>query len=435
MDGSIMQVSRRLFYALLVLAGLRLFYAVPLPGIRMEAWESLAAADASSGFFRLLSGTERTRYSLMALNITPYITAGIVMQLLGTCSERIHEMQRGRRQEQNRMKRITAVLGLLLAFSEGFFLVRGYEAQGLFYPETGYVPLLAAGAMTAGTGLSILAGNRIQKRYGYNGSSFIILMNLLASYPSGVRELYETVLRGNGIDRQLLFGAGLAGGVVLLFALTYVLQETEKRLPVCYADSRFGGGESGSEGYFPVKLCPGGVVPVIFASTILGIPSLFAGAAGQTAEGTQPFWQRLLSSSCWFRPEDPLPTLGALLYVALIVIFSFFQAAASLDPAEIAADLSRSGGTVAGIRPGKTLERYLKRQQRSLILWGALALSGLSLLPMLLSGLFGLSKTAFFGTSVIITVGVFCEVRKTLLAEKQNRCYRKRSREKGGLFS
>ena len=121
--------------------------------------------------------------------------------------------------------------------------------------------------------------------------------------------------------------------------------------------------------------------------------------------------------------------------MVLIVIFSFFQAAASLDPAEIAADLFRSGGTVAGIRPGKTLERYLKRQQRSLILWGALALSGLSLLPMLLSGLFGLSKTAFFGTSVIITVGVFCEVRKTLLAEKQNRCYRKRSREKGGLFS
>ena len=90
---------------------------------------------------------------------------------------------------------------------------------------------------------------------------------------------------------------------------------------------------------------------------------------------------------------------------------------------------------MAGIRPGRTLERYLKRQQRSLILRGALALSGLSLLPMLLSGLFGLSKTAFFGTSVIITVGVFCEIKKTLLAEKQNRRYRKRSRGRGGLFS
>lgn len=110
----------RLFYAILVLAALRLFYAVPLPGIRMEAWKSLAAADVSSGFFRLLSGTERTRYSLMALNITPYITAGIVMQLLRTCSERIHEMQRGRRQEQNRMKRITAVRGFLLAFRKAF---------------------------------------------------------------------------------------------------------------------------------------------------------------------------------------------------------------------------------------------------------------------------------------------------------------------------
>ena len=229
---------------------------------------------------------------------------------------------------------------------------------------------------------------------------------------------------------MLVTAGSLILAVFLLFFFTYILQETEKDLPVQYSERSGKTVSCAGGGVFPIRLCPGGVVPVIFASTILSIPGMLAGAFVKT----EAFWVKLLSSDCWFDPTDPLPTLGVLLYAVLIYVFSCFYADTSLNPHEIAETMKQSGATVAGIRPGKATERYLKRQRKGMLVVGSCGLTCLSLLPILLSGFYGLSRISFLGTSVIITVGVITELKKSFLADAKSGQYAGRKKRNGGLF-
>ena len=407
-----------LIITILILFGLRIFYSIPTPGVNVEYFKSIITANAALGFMDILSGNGLSNISVMMLNITPYISASIIIQLLGNVFKRIHDMQHGMRDEQKKLENATIILGIVLAALEGTAIAIGYGQKGLFIDFKWYWIVIAVLTWCAGTAIASLLGKWIQDKYKLNGISLILVCNILAGYLADGTTLYKRFMEGKEIWKQIIYAIVILACILILFAFTYYVNSCEKPIKVQYASkSNFNGNTQMSE--FPIKLCPGSVVPIIFASSLMSTPVLIASAFSKE----NALWARILSSSAWFNPEDWLPTVGVIIYILLIFGFSFFYADITLDAKEIAENFKKSGGVIPGIRPGKPTEQYLKKHIKSTVAIGAIALILIALVPIVISGLFGLSRIAFLGTSVIIVVGVVVEIKNLIQAHAQQGNY------------
>ena len=377
-----------------------------------------------------MSGGGISNLSVMALNVSPYITASIIVQLWSNVSTKLHDLQHGMKDDQKHYETIMMRVAVIMALIQGAAMAYGYQKQGVLAHSEWYWILLVSVIWAIGTLLCALVGKRIQDHYRINGVSLILLCNIIASYPSGIKELYHTFIKGFSLTRQIASVLIIVFVVFFLFLFTYMVQESEKTLAVHYAGKGFSLNQTSQSSKFPIKLCPGGVVPVIFASTIMAIPSLAAGFF----VSSDALWIKILTSSYWFHLDDLLPTIGVIPYILLIFAFSYFYANMSINPRELSENLKKSGGTIPGIRPGVPTEAYIRHQMRGVVSIGAAALTLIALIPIVLSGLFGLSKISFLGTSIIITVGVFSELAKTLSASGQSKKYLSTTKKKGGLF-
>lgn len=400
---------------ILLLAILRIFYSVPTPGVNIAWFRDIIEANQALGLMNMMTGSGLSNMTVMALNITPYITASIIIQLLANVSTKLKDMQKGMRDEQKKLENMTVILGVILALIESVAMSIGYGRQGLFINYTWYWVVIAAIVWAMGTAAASIVGKYIHDKYTFNGTSLILLLNILASYPSDARTLFDTFMVGKEWYLQLLIGIAILAVIVGMFLFVYYIQESGRTVKITYSNKAVGSGAK-QTGELPIKLCPGGVVPVIFAASIMTTPVLIAGAF----TSTDAFWAKLLSSSAWFNPDDWLPTLGVIIYIALIFGFSYFYADMQMDAHEISENLRKAGGTIAGIRPGKSTEAYIKQKVRSVIAIGAAALTFVAVFPIIISGLFHVNKLAFFGTSIIITVGVIAEI-KTYLSSKMHK--------------
>ena len=214
--------------------------------------------------------------------------------------------------------------------------------------------------------------------------------------------------------------------VIALFAYTVCLQAAERRIPITHSQKIKG---ASMKSTLPLKACPGTVVPIIFASSILTFPSMIAAFIGKENLTALKF----LNTSYWFQKENFYYSIGAIFYIAMIIGFSFYYAEIIFNPTEVAMDLKKKGANVYSIRPGKETAAYLHKKSNEVVLIGAVGLCVIAMVPAVLSGIWHLSGIAFLGTSIVIAVGVSLEFRTQCIAKSQNGKYSSML-EKGGIF-
>lgn len=398
-------LRKRVWFTFAMLFVFKLGTAVVVPGV---------STDLDVGFLELLNvlgGGAMQNFSIFALGVMPYITASIIMQLLQMdiipyFADLAKQGQTGR----NKINQITRVLGIALAFVQGYMFSFAFIQDGTV---TDYME--AALVMTGGTSLLLWIGDLVTKKGLGNGTSMIIMAGILASTPYMFTQAFEglvTVDAGTmGVIKFILFI------VLYLFIVLGVLfvQLAERRIPIQYAnksDNVF----ANKQTYMPFKLNSAGVVPVIFASALISAPALIAQFSKN--EGMMKFVNNWLSLTS---------VTGFLLFIILIVAFSFFYTFIVIKPKEMAENLQKSGGYIPGVRPGDETIKYVSKVLLRLTVVGSVFLAIIAGLPYVFSMVSDLPSTVSIGgTGLLIVIGVILEVYKQLESSLISRSYRRR---------
>lgn len=417
------EIRLKLLYVLFALVIVRIGCNIPVPGVNSGVMQELFNSNQSLGFLDVMTGGSFSRMSIFALNITPYITASIILQLLTIAIPRLEEMQKDGEDGRKKINEYTRYLSIALAVIEGVAMVIGFRNQN-FFKEAGYVSMIVAVvALTAGAAFMMWLGEQITVKGVGNGISIILLINIVARIPSDLAGLYNTYVSGAGnITNAILAAVIILAIIVAMFAFIVVLQDGERRIPVQYAKKiqgkRVSGGQSS---HIPLKVNTAGVIPVIFASSMMSLPVVIASFAGiQPATGPKAtVFQKFLTvcnQSDWCKVGsfgEFKYTLGLLIYIVLVIFFAYFYTSVTFNPLEISNNMKRQGGFIPGIRPGKPTTDYLTNVLNSVILLGAIGMVIVCVVPIIFSGVFG-ANVSFSGTSLIIVVGVVIETLKQI---------------------
>lgn len=417
------EVRMKLLYVLFALVVVRIGCNIPVPGVNSNVMQEMFASNQSLGFLDVMTGGSFSRMSIFALNITPYITASIILQLLTIAIPRLEEMQKDGEDGRKKINEYTRYLSIALAIIEGVAMVIGFRNQN-FFKEAGYVSMIVAVvALTAGAAFMMWLGEQITVKGVGNGISIVLLINIVARIPSDLAGLYNTYISGAGnITNAIIAAVIIIAIIVAMFAFIVFLQDGERKIPVQYAKKiqgrRVAGGQSS---HIPLKVNTAGVIPVIFASSMMSLPVVIASFAGiQPKTGPDAtVFQKFLTvcnQSDWCKVGswgEFKYTLGLLVYIALVIFFAYFYTSVTFNPLEIANNMKKQGGFIPGIRPGKPTTDYLTSVLNSIILLGAIGMVIVCVVPIIFSGVFG-ANVSFSGTSLIIVVGVVIETIKQI---------------------
>ncbi|MBO5489038.1 MAG: preprotein translocase subunit SecY [Eubacterium sp.] len=417
------EIRMKLLFVLLALVIVRIGCNIPVPGVDASVMQELFNSNKSLGFLDVMTGGSFSRMSIFALNITPYITASIILQLLTIAIPRLEELQKDGEDGRKKINEYTRYLSIVLALIEGVAIVIGFRNQS-FFKDSGYTTMiLAVCALTAGAAFLMWLGEQITEKGVGNGISIILLINIVARIPSDLFGLYNTYVKGAGnITNSIVAAVIIVGIIVAMYVFIVWLQDGERRIPVQYAKKIQGRKVSGGQStHIPLKVNTAGVIPVIFASSMMSLPVVIASFAGiQPATGPNAtVWQKLLTvcnQSDWCKIGswgEFKYTLGLLIYIALVIFFAYFYTSVTFNPLEISNNMKKQGGFIPGIRPGKPTMEYLTTVLNSIIFLGAVGMVIVCVLPIFFSGAFG-ADVSFSGTSLIIVVGVVIETLKQI---------------------
>ena len=418
-------VRKKLLFTCFMLVVVRIGCQIPTPGINtafVKAWWEGQTSTAFN-FFNTITGSSFTTMSIFALSISPYITSSIIVQLLTIAIPKLEELQKEGEEGRKKIQQVTRVLTVALALIQSVSMAIGFGSNYL-NKYTWYNVLLVAIIMTAGSAVLMWIGERITARGVGNGISMILLFNIISGLPDDLMTMYKTFVKGKNIAFGIVITVVI---LALLFALVvYVvyLQDGERRISVQYAKKMQGrkmvGGQSS---HIPMKVNTAGVIPVIFASSLLSMPSMIAAFAGISEEGLGGKIIASLSQNNWFSPSKPIYSIGLIIYVALIIAFAYFYTSITFNPIEVADNMKKQGGFIPGIRPGKPTSDYLNKILNYIVLIGALGLTIVVLIPIFFNGVFG-AYVSFGGTSIIIIVGVVLETIKQIESQMVVRNYK-----------
>ena len=335
-------------------------------------------------------------------------------------------MQRDGEQGRKTLTKITRFVTVGLALMESTAMAIGFGRGGYL---TSFKPLpviLVIAALTGGSAILMWIGERITERGIGNGISIVLIINIISRMPSDLTNLYEQFISGQTAAKGVLAGVVIAAIIIALVVFVVLLQNAERRIPVQYSKKLQGSNRmvGGSSTYIPLKVNTGGVIPVIFAQSLMQTPVIIAALVGKN-NGTGWGYEILrgLSQSNWFNTSNWIYSIGALVYVLLIIAFAYFYTTITFNPLEIANNMKRQGGFIPGIRPGHPTSEYLTGILTHIIFIGAVGLAIVSLFPIALNGLFKAS-VSFGGTSIIIVVGVVVETLKQIESQMLVRNYR-----------
>lgn len=423
----IKEVREKLLYTFFMLVVTRIGSQLPIPGVNTTFFQELFARQSNDafGFFNTITGGSFTNMSVFALSITPYITSSIIMQLLTIAIPKLEEMQQEGEDGRKKIAEYTRYLTVALALMQSVAMSIGFGGKGLLVEFTALNVIVAIVTMTAGSAMLMWIGERITENGVGNGISIVLLFNIISTMPSDMITLYERFLQGKIVAVAVVTAVIIAAVIVAMVVFVIILQDAERRIPVQYSKKMQGrkmvGGQSTS---IPLKVNTAGVIPVIFASSLMSFPVVIAGFFQVNYDTIGGKILLALNSSSWFNPERPAYSVGLIVYIALIIVFAYFYTSITFNPLEVANNMKKSGGFIPGIRPGKPTSDYLDGILEYIILIGACGLIIVCLVPIIVSGLFSVSRLSFGGTSLIIIVGVVLETIKAVESQMLVRNYK-----------
>jgi len=421
-------LRKRLLFTFFMLFVVRLGSQIPVPGVKADVFAELFKGDGMN-FFDAITGGSFENLSVFALNITPYITSSIIMQLLTIAFPKLEEMNRDQ-DGRKKIIQITRYVTIGLALMESTAMAIGFYRGGYLKAAdntalTVLGIILIIAVLTAGSAVLMWIGERITEKGVGNGISIVLVINIVSRIPSDLTTLFNQFIKGKSIPRGVLAAVIIAIVIIGTVVLVVYLQNAERRIPVQYSQKMQGRRLTGAGGsHIPLKVNTGGVIPVIFAQSILQTPVIIATLLGKN--GGTSFWGKVLrgmSQSNWFNPDEWIYTIGAVVYIVLIILFAYFYTSITFNPLEIADNMKKRGGFIPGIRPGKPTSDYLQNILNYIILIGAVGLCIVSIIPILFNGLFS-AGVSFGGTSLIIIVGVIIETLKQIESQMMVRNYK-----------
>ena len=411
---SIPELRKKIIFTLFILLIYRVGNVIPVPFIDVATLSSYFDSVLSTtilGLYNAMSGSAFSQATVFALGIQPYINASIIIQLLTIAIPYLERLAKeGGEEGKKKIARITryatVALGLLMGWAY-YMMLTNYEASyGLSIVEKGFLPgLVIVLAFTAGSGLVMWLGEQISEFGIGNGISMILFANIISSIPSTVGTLFSMTWW-----QVLVVLVGMAA--LILFII--FINDAERRIPIQYAKRVVGrkiyGGQNTN---LPIKVSMSGVLPVIFAQSICSLPATICAFTGNTSGW---WYENVWSSNSW---------IYAVVYFFMIFFFSWFYSTIQYDPMEIANNLKKNGGFIPGFRPGKPTAEFIQKVINKIVVFGAIYLGIVALLPIVAGNLMnGVRNLAIGGTSVIIVVGVALETVKALEAQMLMRHYK-----------
>jgi preprotein translocase subunit SecY len=393
--AKIPELRKRILFTILMLAIYRIGIFVPTPGISADAVRNIVSQGTVFEIFNLFSGGALAQFSVVALGIMPYISSSIILQLLTVVVPAIERLSKEGESGRKKIVQYTRFGTVVLSLIQGFGISYGLAQQGAVLPGISHLSFYFTTMLTlaAGTAFLMWLGEMITERGIGNGISLIIFAGIVTRIPVGFRDAWATKEQFAGFFGFLLLVAfiGLVIGAIIF------MERSQRRIPVQYAKRVVGnkmyGGQSS---HLPLKVNTAGVIPPIFASSIIMFPATIAqfskgGAMQQVAGALSTGW------------------IHTSLYAALIIFFAYFYTAVSFNPVDVAENMKKFGGFIPGIRPGKTTSDYIDRVLTRITLGGALYVAAICVLPEFLIQQFGIPSSlayTFGGTSLMIVVGV-----------------------------
>ena len=419
-------IRNRILFTFFMLIIIRIGSQLPIPGVDssvFKQWFKSNTGDAFN-FFDAFTGGSFESMSVFALNITPYITSSIIIQLLTIAIPALEEMHRDGEEGRKKMTAITRYVTVGLALFESAAMTIGFSRGNIVKDMNFLKGIVVIVSLTAGSAMLMWIGERITEKGVGNGISIVLAVNIVSRIPSDMTTLYENFIKGKTIAKGMLAGLIIFAIIMVVVVFVLILNGAERRIPVQYSKKMVGRKMMGGQATnIPLKVNTAGVIPIIFASSIMSFPGViaqFAGKANGTGIGSEIL--RGLSSSNWCNPSQPQYSWGLLVYVVLCVFFAYFYTSITFNPREVAKNLNDRGGFIPGIRSGKPTVEYLTQILNYIILIGAVGLLIVAVIPIVASGVTG-AKVGFGGTSIIIIVGVILETLQTIKSMVSERSY------------
>ena len=381
------EIRMKILFTFLMLIVIRYGSELPVPGVDRNYFANWFASQTGDAFSLVdaFTGGSFLNMSVLALNITPYITSSIIIQLL-----------------------------TILALLQGSAMAIGFGRQGLLEEYNALNVITVIAILTAGSAFLMWIGEQITDKGVGNGISIVLIINIISRMPQDIASLFKQFVIGKSVAVGTVAAVIIIAVICAMVVLVILLNDAERRIPVSYARKVQGrhqiGGQNSS---IPLKVNTAGVMPIIFASSIMEFPVIISTLVGYNGTGWWSEALRYLSSSYWCNPTMPKYSIGLVVYVLLLIFFAYFYTSITFNPIEVADNMKKGGGFIPGIRPGKPTTEYLQRILNYIIFIGAVGLTIVGIIPFIFRGVFNAS-VSFGGTSLIIVVSVVLETIKQI---------------------
>lgn len=424
----IKEIRQKLIYTLGMLVIIRLGSQLPAPGIDsgfFQNWFAQNGGGDAINFFDAITGGSFLSMSIFALNISPYITSSIIMQLLTIAIPKLEEMQRDGEDGRKKIVAITRYVTVVLALIQATAMAIGFGRQGYLTDYNALSVITAIASLTAGSAFLMWVGERITENGVGNGISIVLVINIISRLPEDLKNLYSQFVAGKAPATAILAAVVIIAIIVGMVVLVIILNDGVRKIPVQYAKKVQGrkmvGGQTSN---IPLKVNTAGVIPIIFAQSIMQMPIMICTFVGyQGGSGVWAHILRGLNSSNWCKPGELVYSIGLLVYIVLVIFFAYFYTSITFNPLMIADNMKKQGGFIPGIRPGKPTSDYLDKVLNYIVFIGAVGLTIIAVIPYFFNGVFGAS-VSFGGTSLIIIVSVVLETVKQIESQMLVRNYK-----------
>ncbi len=422
----IKDIRSKILFTLAMVVVVRLGSQLPVPGVNTNYFKEWFAAQTGDAFnfFDAITGGSFLNMSVFALNISPYITSSIIMQLLTIAIPFLEEMQKDGEDGRKKIASLTRYVTVILSLIQATAMTIGFGNQGLLAKYNALNVISCIAALVAGSMFVMWIGETITEKGIGNGISIVLVINIISRLPQDLSQLFQQFVVGKPPATAILAVVVILAVIILMVVLVIILNAGVRKIPVQYAKKMQGrkmvGGQTSN---IPLKINTAGVIPVIFAMSLMQTPLIISSFVGNSGTGVWAEILKYLNQQNWCDPKQIKYSAGLVVYMLLVIFFAYFYTSVTFNPMLVADNLKKQGGFIPGIRPGKPTTEYLNKVLKYIIFIGAVGLLIICVLPFVFSGVFN-ANVSFGGTSLIIIVSVVIETVKQIESQMLVRNYK-----------